>query len=85
MRVALDGNAECSAQSQIRDFQRVGRVFYQQILRFKIPVHHAVLVTVCDAFDELIHEILHWNTGISMGALLERCIIQLQLLVIASL
>jgi hypothetical protein len=56
MGVAADGDAELTAEAQVRNFEALLLGVYQQVLRLQVAVHHAMLVAVRHALDELVHE-----------------------------
>ena len=62
MGVARDGDAECSAQTQVCNLEGVGAVIHQQVLRLQISMHDSMLVTVSHTLEQLVHEVLHTKT-----------------------
>ena len=58
VRVGLDGHAEGAAEAQVGDLEAVDGVVDKQVLRLEVAVHHAVLVAVRNALDQLVHEAL---------------------------
>ena len=56
--VAFYGHAEGTAQAQIRNFEAILAVVYQQVLWLQVAVHDAMLVAVRYSFDQLVHEAL---------------------------
>lgn len=57
--VALDRDAEGTAQPQVGNLTAHDAVIYKQVLGFQITVHDAMLVAVRQAFNKLVHETLH--------------------------
>ena len=55
MSKSLDGNTECTCESEIGDFQ-VARSINQKILRLQIPMDNSARVAVIDSIDELVEE-----------------------------
>lgn len=61
MCVALDGNAKLAPQPEVGDLEGrvgVGGLVDQQVLRLEVAMHHAVLVAMRGAFEQLVHEAL---------------------------
>lgn len=56
--VALDWYAEGPAQPQVSDLECHGLVVNQKVLWLQVPVHHAVLVAVRQALDQLVQHAL---------------------------
>ena len=62
MCVALDGYTEGAAKSQVCNLEAVLAVVHQQVLWLQIPVHDTMLMAVCHALDQLVHEALRTET-----------------------
>lgn len=58
MSVALDWYAEGSPQAKICDLECHGLVIHQQVLGLEVTVHDTMLVTMSQAFDQLIQHAL---------------------------
>lgn len=56
--VALDGDADGAAEAQVRNLEDQVCVLDQQVLGLEIAVQHAVFVTVSQALDQLVHQVL---------------------------
>lgn len=69
MRVALDGDAESSAQAQVGNLEGVCAVINQQVLGLQISVHYPVLVAMGYSFEQLIHEVLQSKNEMSLSSL----------------
>lgn len=58
MCVAFDGDAECTAKTQVGNLAAHDAVINQQVLGLQVSVHDTVLVAVREALDQLVHEAL---------------------------
>ena len=74
MRVALDGDAESSAQAQVCNFEGVCAVINQQVLGLQISVHYPVLVAMGYSFEQLVHEVLQVGDTVPMLLSLWQCL-----------
>ena len=67
--VGFDWDAERPAQAKIGNLQALLLVVHEQVLRFQIAVHYAVLVAMGHALDQLVHEALQPIHGLARDLL----------------
>lgn len=58
VRVALDRDAECTAQPQVCNLTAHYAVIHKQVLGLQITMHDAMFVAVRQALNQLVHKTL---------------------------
>lgn len=63
MSVALDRDAESAPQAEVSNLEAQVTIVDKQILWLQVTVQNSMLVTVSQAFDHLVHEVLKERKG----------------------